>query len=352
MKVVSYLLLSMMLFFTFLTWHSANCDPNIKFIDRDTYSINSQLAEIKISESKTNHDIKIISKNNTEILVEENKHPQCVSDCGCFGDALKGSVGRSLTPSESFGKDLILVYLVIWIFLAQWKTKSNSIKQNIWFLFSSLILVLILSLLFGWYFPILFALVSILGGLWMKQAGGKYLSNSLGSALFVGGISLLLISYVLMYEPIKDFRPYSVGSNMRWKMTDGIKGKYETYLKYKNLKTGQIKEFSSSSNEYIQSKIWEKKNWKYQSSYQKTIVESKLPSITEQFNPFIALNDITNDELKIPFIKSIVNKKASLVIKLRYVSDSSNVIEVDSEKYNLTDYPESNYEIIDRNSIK
>ena len=32
-----------------------------------------------------------------------------VTDCGCFGDAMKGSIGRSLTPWESFSKDMILL---------------------------------------------------------------------------------------------------------------------------------------------------------------------------------------------------------------------------------------------------
>jgi hypothetical protein len=53
-KLVSYLMLLMMFFFNFLTWHTANCDASKKYVDRDTYAINEQLAQIKLEEAKTN----------------------------------------------------------------------------------------------------------------------------------------------------------------------------------------------------------------------------------------------------------------------------------------------------------
>ena len=43
-KLVSYLMMAMMVFFTFLTWHTANCDPDKKFIDRDTYAMTDPIA--------------------------------------------------------------------------------------------------------------------------------------------------------------------------------------------------------------------------------------------------------------------------------------------------------------------
>ena len=348
MKLISYLLLGMMLFFTFLTWHSASCDPNKKFIDRDTYAINSELAQIKLAESKTNKQIKIVSKNSNQVIVEEMKQPQCVSDCGCFGDALKGSVGRSLTPIESLWKDLILVYLVVWIFLAQWKTQQNTLKANVWYLFSTLFLIIFFSWVFDWYFPILFGLIVLLGGLWMKQAGGKHLSNSFGSAIFVSVVSTLLIVYVLMYEPIKDYRPYSVGTNIRWKMNDGKPGKYETILVYKNNKTGKTREYEATSKKYVHSKIWENKNWKYLSSIQKTIIESKLPSITEQFNPFKALQDLSIDELKIPFVRDFIKKNTQEIYTIQNLTDSNDQFEINSKDYNTSDYPTTLYQIVNK----
>ena len=81
----------MILFFSWLTFYTAQCDP------MDTY-----LASDGVERSVT-----------------------CVTDCGCFGDALKGSIGRSLTPWESFKKDiLLLVYVLVLLF------NLNKIKLN------------------------------------------------------------------------------------------------------------------------------------------------------------------------------------------------------------------------------
>ena len=101
-KLVSYLMLFMMVFFTFLTWHTATCENDVKFVDLDTYAMTDPLAQMKIDEAKDSDDLKIISQTKTELVVEEMKLPQCVDDCGCFGDAMKGSVGRSMTPKRIF----------------------------------------------------------------------------------------------------------------------------------------------------------------------------------------------------------------------------------------------------------
>ena len=57
----------MLIFFTFLTLHTATCIPG------------ETLSGIPI---------------------------QCVDDCGCFGDAMKDSIGRSLT----LGNHLLKIY--------------------------------------------------------------------------------------------------------------------------------------------------------------------------------------------------------------------------------------------------
>ena len=253
-KFTSWMLLLTMLFFTFLTWHTANCDPNKKFLDRDTYRYNDPIGISKRQEAKTNSEIKIVSDTKEEIVVDEMKQPQCVTDCGCFGDAMKGSVGRSLTPSESLWKDYLLVYFVIWIFITKKRIIPNTTKENMYILPISLLIILFFSFVFGWYFPVLFGFITLITALWVNRMGGKYLGNYWGAALSVVIICLLFVTYVLRYEPLKDYRPYAVGNNLRQKMFDGEQGKYVSLLVYKNRKTGESKEFDASGKEYINSK--------------------------------------------------------------------------------------------------
>jgi uncharacterized membrane protein YphA (DoxX/SURF4 family) len=339
-KLVSWLLVLMMLFFTFLTWHTANCDPDIKFVDRDTYVMSDPLAQIKIDESKTNAEIKIISKSTDEVVVEEMKQPQCVSDCGCFGDAMKGSVGRSLTPKESLWKDIILVYLSVWIFIAQRKIQPNTRKDNFYVIPISLIIVTFFSFIFGWYFPLFFALIAILGSLWLLRSGGKIFGNYYGIAFFVTVLCLIFTTYVLMFEPLKDYRPYAVGSNLKEKMNDGKEGKYESGFVLKNLKTGKNEFFTQEQYMDTVQKIWENKDYQYVSTDTKEIIPTKLPSITGQFNPIIQLSDLSDAERKLKYVKDIASS-AEIDGVLLLDKENNAEIQVSKNEYNLNDFDTS-----------
>lgn len=345
-KLVSYLMLLMMLFFTFLTWHTASCDPTVRFVDHDTYSMSDPVAAMKLEEVKTSETMKIISQTETTLVIEEQKLPQCVDDCGCFGDAMKGSVGRSLTPQESLWKDLILLYLVVWIFAAQWIIAPNTRKENLAFGLASVAMIVFFSWIFSWYFPVLFGITSILGALWILRVGGKFFGNYLGVALIVTAFSVLTVSYVLMYMPLKDYRAYAVGSNLLEKMNDGIEGEYESMLVYRNKNTGEKVEYSSTSEAYTSSKIWEKKEWVYESMVQKAIVPTKIPSITDQFNPFVNVEDVSDYERNMPYIQSQLAASKIQVLKLwDLVYETS--LDVPVNEYSVEEYNPESFQITD-----
>lgn len=359
-RMVSWLLLVMMLFFTFLTWHTANCDPAQKFTDRDTYSLSdpkeSSLAQLKIEESKTNNDIRIISRNSEEVVVDETKKPQCVLDCGCFGDAMKGSVGRSLTPSESLWKDIVLLYLVIWIFAAQRIIQPNSIRQNWAIMPVSLVLITFFCWVFGWYFPLLFSIITLITSLWIYRSGGKLLGNHYGSALMAALWSSIFVWYVMSYDPLKDYRPYAVGKNLKAQTLDGNPGKSVMMLAYKNKKTGEVRKYDATGKEYQDSKIWEKPEWIYSQPLTTTewIIPMRLPSITEQFNPSLDVASLTKYELAFPPVAE--QMKGATVPGLKLLSgplpeegvpSPDMMLTIAQSEYNVESYPVDQYTILD-----
>lgn len=89
-----------------------------------------------------------------------------VTDCGCFGDAIK------LTPWESFTKDVVLLVLIVLLFIGQ---------KYITPLFRPFVTKIILF----------------------------------GSVLF----SICYVYYVLNHLPVIDFRPYEIGKNIEEGMT-------------------------------------------------------------------------------------------------------------------------------------
>jgi uncharacterized membrane protein YphA (DoxX/SURF4 family) len=346
-KLVSYLLIPMMVFFTFLTWHTATCNSDKKFIDRDTYEMSDPVAQLKIQQAKTDEDIKIISQTKDELVVEESKQPQCVDDCGCFGDAMKGSIGRSLTPKESLWKDIIVLYLGLWIFAAQWIIRPNTRKQNLTFGLASLIVVAFFAYIFSWYFTILFALVGIVGALWMLRVGGPLLGNYWGSSLFVVFISFIFIFFVLRYEPMKDYRPYALGSNLKELMNNGEEGIYQNMLRYVNKKTKEERLYDADSKEYNDSKIWEKEDeWEYVDMVQKVIKPTKLPSITQQFNPYIQVSDLSQPEKDLAYINAFLAENVEQIVRVKNLS-SDDVYEVPMEEFTLEEYTPEYYKILD-----
>jgi uncharacterized membrane protein YphA (DoxX/SURF4 family) len=342
-KLVSYLMLLMMLFFTFLTWHTATCDATKKFADHDTYAMTDPVAQMKIDEAKTNKDIKIISKTKSELVVKEMKLPQCVDDCGCFGDAMKGSVGRSLTPAESLWKDIVLLYLVTWIFLAQWTIKPNSRKENIVYLIASGAVIVFFSWIFTWYFPILFGIASVILALFIRYTGGKYLGNYWGSALIVTLLCLSMESYVLKYEPLKDYRPYALGSDLRKKMTDGIDGQFEYYYFLTDLKSKKKKRVKMSE---ITPEMWSNtERWKADYDTIECIVEPKNPSIMD-FNPILPIGELTDYERSHPLIKSVLDTAQAMMLKILDLGYQSEM-EIPVEEYSPEGFPAAEYQILD-----
>jgi uncharacterized membrane protein YphA (DoxX/SURF4 family) len=331
--------LALMLFFTFLTWHSASCDPKAWYTDQDTYALSSVIGKEKMKESEESNRFFEIEKTNDHITLNEQKHPHCVSDCGCFGDAFNGSIGRSLTPKESFLKDIFLLYFILWIFISQWIIKPNKAGQNIQFILWSLVLTTLFCILFGWYFPLLFLLLTVVSALWMLRVGGVFFSNYWGSMLAISLISGLFIYYVVYFDPVKDFRPYAVGKNLEEQINNGKPGIYENEMVLKNLYSGE--EESYSEKLYLKTNhLWNKKRYKFIRMNQRVLAPEKSPSITEQFNPVRKLVFMQPEEKTLSFVKQklIEDPKTSEISIRDAIVSAKKIALINAPIIDITDW--------------
>jgi uncharacterized membrane protein YphA (DoxX/SURF4 family) len=131
-----------------------------------------------------------------------------VTDCGCFGDAIK------LTPWQSFTKDLILLAFILVVFIGQ---------KNIKPVFKS------------------------------KAISSLFIFTSLFAST-----AFAVLAYMLL--PFKDFLPYKVGNDIE-KIMAVPKGQlkddvYETRLRYRNLKTNEVKDFTMSNYPWQDTLNW------------------------------------------------------------------------------------------------
>jgi len=160
-----------------------------------------------------------------------------VTDCGCFGDALK------LTPWQSFTKDIVLLVLILplAIFTRHWKGKEFDISEKI-VAGGSIVLGILLSfLVFDWQLPAIFIIVAMLLRTAVGLFGKKALMLSILAVYVPTALSLAFTLHCYNHMPVKDYRPWAVGNSVPAKMI-GKPEFADVYMIYKDKKTGQTVE--------------------------------------------------------------------------------------------------------------
>lgn len=277
-RLVGFVLLIMTLFFGWLTYFTASCND-------------AQMAAMAAGQPFDQ---------------------VCVTDCGCFGDALRGSVGRPLSPWESFYKDMGLFFLVVVILLRSASIKLNSFRENMFMLPVSLLIILLFGgWLFGWMFPTWFFIISSLICIIIAGMRGSVARREWILALVLAVITYGFAIYTYRHLPIKDYRPYAVGKNIKDQMKSaeelGLEPTvYATMYQLKNTETGETK--SMNSVEYLDQEIWKDKAWTIEASGDEPIV------ISRGYEPPIATFTVTDEEGQDMGEKILNNPGYSLII--------------------------------------
>jgi uncharacterized membrane protein YphA (DoxX/SURF4 family) len=264
-KFTSTLLFLLCVFFGWLTYYTATCEPN---------------------------SLKIFTDEAGKYYIDS---PDCVTECGCFGDAIK------FTPWQSFTKDMVLLVLIIPFLIGAWvnRQKLNTSKEDI--------IIGVLSVLFTagfcaymlkWYFPVGFVAVALIVGVMIKRMTKEKIWLV---ALGVLALTSFVQFWTLEHQPFKDFRPYAIGQNIVENMKSaeelGLQAP-EKMVIYTLTKpsTGETKEINS--NDYLSQKVWEDKSWE--------IITGKTRTVTvkEGYEPKImdfSVYDADGNEIREDF---------------------------------------------------
>lgn len=274
---ISLLVLTTMFFF--LTLHTATCDPHGSYDEVTTVSIDSDDYSRMMNRVENNSKVIIEEENTLEntVTFKEEMPVQCVTDCGCFGDAMKGSLGRSLTPWESWTKDLVLMIFIIPIFLARKKIKINTTKEDVVIFIGAFVFTAFLSWVFAWYFPMLFLAI----GVGCYYASKRFLFNRYLKwipILLVALASLILIYYTINHLPLRDYRAYAVDKSIPEQMVlpeGAVPDVYDNIFYYKNKTTGVVEEFTETTYP------WDDDNYEFSDRETKLISAGDKAAITD-----------------------------------------------------------------------
>lgn len=173
-----------------------------------------------------------------------------VTDCGCFGDAIK------FTPWQSFRKDIILLLGLLILAILYRKREESEVVR------------------FG-KLPVL-------------------------------GVFVLIMIFVMYrgiaHEPMIDFRAYKIGTDLLKEKEKIAKNpsEYKTFYSLKNLKTGEIKKVNQ--DDYINQNYWKDTNWKIEDG--KTTSEIVKKGYESEISKFkiedVNGNDFTSEILNEP----------------------------------------------------
>ncbi|MGU3373853.1 BT_3928 family protein [Chryseobacterium sp. M5A1_1a] len=154
-----------------------------------------------------------------------------VTDCGCFGDAIK------FTPWQSFFKDVALLVGLIILFILY---RKSFCKKD-------------------------------------EYGGTKKESSSKFKYYIFAAFSLVMIYIMaqgIMHEPIIDFRDYKVGTDIKSEKEKINKNpsEYKTYYSLKNQKTGEV--LKVNQDDYIkETKYWaEGSPWKIEEGKNESVL--------------------------------------------------------------------------------
>lgn len=255
MKLATWALLLLTVFFGWLTSYTATCDPN------GVYTIMVDGASVE-------------------------RGVTCVTDCGCFGDAMKGSVGRSLTPWESFSKDMILLVFILPLFFWRKRIEWNTAANDMVILPASLALVAVWSGVFTWWGPVWFTLVVFAGYMLIKRIkqapGAEWMA-----AGWVALLTLVFSWYGYAHLPVRDYRPFAEGKSITEQKMEAKPPKTQAFVLYKNLTTGEVKEYDSNG-----AYPWDDANFEY---VDRRIVELEA-GIPSQVQDFLLTDVEGNDQ--------------------------------------------------------
>lgn len=227
-----------------------------------------------------------------------------VTDCGCFGDALK------FTPWQSFTKDVILFFFIAIIFIRKNHITPNISREDLFYFGFSLLFIALFSIgVISWSFPVLFSALTF----GVVYAIKNFTSVTQKDWVLAGVATVFSLGfswYCVENLPIRDFRPYAEGKSI----VDGMKScdelglpcpKYGYVYTLNNKSTQEQKEMTDQ--EYLASGIWEDSNWEIVETSDPIAIQSGYEPPVHDFN--LSDNDgfeVTDDLLQAEEIVLVV----------------------------------------------
>lgn len=319
-KLAVWLVFPLLLVVGLVSWFNFRCDSNSTFDRQIVLEKNDSRANEFLALSLLDPSLTLIDQNTKSFTFNQTFPQICSSDCGCLGVDQVTFFGIHNTPK--FALTLLLVGLVfsLILFLTQFQMLPNSIAENTAFGVFAWLFILAHGILTAWFWLVFLSAIVIYLTLNLKRFGIGFLQNAFGSLTVIAALLLGMIYYVISYEPLTDFRPYTIGADLRVYLDDSNEQTLEKIYVYRDKRLQ--KEIFLREDNHATSMIWEDTNFVFLRMHDFNIL-SGFGAHLEGFNPLLDVHYLSKHQSVHPYFQAAYEANFEDLVEVRNKNNAS-----------------------------
>jgi hypothetical protein len=303
-KLAVFILLPLMLMFSYVTFYTSTCDEQQTFERHFQVQKSDNLAQDLQSRSLSDQTLTLLAEKNEVLYFAETQHHLCVANCGCLGASDNTLFGFELTKELAFSRNLMLLLFTLILFITQFWLLPNAAFESTLFGFCAWVAILVQGIITGWFWLVILSALVLYLATNVRRFGLRVLKTSVGALTFVALVLAGIVYYVISFEPLSDFRAYAVGSSLVNPIDENADETTLVYV-YQHKFTNKMVFLSEESR--IDSPIVGDSNYVFVREKEHKANPFNSPS-SYKFRPSTSVEDIQNKTIEHPLVLPFLEK--------------------------------------------
>jgi hypothetical protein len=312
-KIAVFLLLPLVLVFSYVTYYSATCDESNTFQHEFSLNAYDSKAQELFARSQSDETLTFLEEKNNVLYFSENHNHVCLDKCGCFGDSNTTFFGLEMSTSVSFSRNLMLLLFAVILFITQFWLLPNSSFENTLYGICAWIAILIQGIISGWFWLVVLSGIVLYLATNVRRFGVALLKTHIGALIFVSMLLVGVLFYVVSFEPLSDFRAYAIGSSLAHP-EDSVSNETTTVFVYQHKLSKKVVYLSEEMR--ADSPIVSDTNYIFLREKEHKINPFENHS-NKSFKPVVFVNEVQNKGIQHPMINSFIEKFSEELYRIK-----------------------------------
>lgn len=299
-KLAVWLVLPLFLILGVVSWFNYSCDSKATMERQFSLNKNDATANEFLARSFVDGNLQLVEQNATAFIFKETVAQYCPSQCGCLGADQSTFFGVDHTSKVAFEMILIGLVFSLILFITQFQMLPNSPAENTGLGILIWLFILVHGIITAWFWLVFLSGIILYLTLNLKRFGIGFLKNAFGALVVLAALLFGLVYYVISYEPLTDFRSYTLGSDLKVYLERDDNGATEKIFVYRD-KRNQKDLFLSEEN-HATSMIWEDTNYVFLRMHDFNMIAG-FGAHLKGFNPLLNVRHLSDNQELNAFIQ-------------------------------------------------